>query len=78
MWWWLFNNLPASKPFWEVIQLMATDWSASIFNGLFKNFLYLAMLSLGCCTGFPLVVASRGFSLQWLLLSQSFLQGSRV
>lgn len=36
---WLFNNLPASKPFLEVIQLIATDWSASVFNSLFKTFL---------------------------------------
>ena len=75
---WLFNNLPASKPFLEVIQLIATDWSASVFNRLFKTFLSLAVLSLGCRTGSPLVVVSRAFSLKWLLLLQSFLQGSRT
>ena len=49
-----------------------------------KNFIYLAVLGLGCCSGFFLVVESRGplfvevggFSRQWLLLLQS--TGSRV
>ena len=43
---WLFNNLPASKPFLEVIQRIATDWPASVLNSLVKNFLSLAVLSL--------------------------------
>ena len=49
-----------------------------------NNFIYLAVLGLGCCSGFFLVVESRGplfvevggFSGQWLLLLQS--TGSRV
>ena len=55
-----------------------------VFFNFLKIILRLAVLGLGCCSGFFLVVESRGqlfvevggFSGQWLLLLQS--TGSRV
>lgn len=59
-------------------------WSRNFFCIILYNYLFPAVLGLGCYVGFPLVAASRsysslqcmGFSLGWLLLLQR--TGSRA